>query len=77
MNTVTATAPATPSAFNREALEKLLSASAAPASIHQRQRASWERFAALGMPQRNDENWMRTDLRLFKPQGFGLAGIGL
>lgn len=69
---VTATAPAAPAAFNRDALEKLLSSSAAPASIHQRQRASWERFAALGMPQRNDENWMRTDLRLFKPQVFGL-----
>jgi len=70
--TATATSPATPAAFNREALEKLLSASAAPVSIHQRQRAAWDRFAALGMPQRSDENWMRTDLRLFKPQGFGL-----
>lgn len=35
-------------------------------------REAWDRFNELGMPARNDEEWSRTDIRLFKLDKFSL-----
>jgi Fe-S cluster assembly protein SufD len=62
--------PATRPAFDRTALERLLAAGPA-GFVADRRRAAFDRFAALALPDRRHENWMRTDLRLFKPTAWG------
>jgi Fe-S cluster assembly protein SufD len=66
-----ATATATPSAFDRAALERLVEAVPQPEWVAAARRTALERLESLGLPDRRDENWMRTDLRLFKPQSWG------
>ncbi|MFM7034891.1 MAG: SufB/SufD family protein, partial [Planctomycetia bacterium] len=68
-----ATAQAAPAAaFDREALEQLIASSASPDWVSQRRRAAFDLLSSLGLPDRRSENWMRTDLRLFKPKAWGL-----
>jgi Fe-S cluster assembly protein SufD len=57
--------------FNAAALESLLATTTAPAWVTDLRRRAFERLTALGLPDRRDENWMRTDLRLFKPAAWG------
>ncbi|MFM8634297.1 MAG: Fe-S cluster assembly protein SufD [Planctomycetia bacterium] len=64
-------APVAP-AFDREALEQLIALSASPDWVSQRRREAFDLLASLGLPDRRSENWMRTDLRLFKPKAWGL-----
>ena len=71
MTSATAT-PITAAAFDRDALEHLISSHRLPAWVADRRRAAFEAFAGLGLPDRRSENWMRTDLRLFKPRAWGL-----
>ncbi|MBM4010881.1 MAG: Fe-S cluster assembly protein SufD [Planctomycetes bacterium] len=59
------------SAFDAAALDTILSGTAGPAWASDLRRTALERLTALGLPDRRDENWMRTDLRLFKPQAWG------
>jgi len=66
----TATAPA-PSAFDRPALDRLLADSSGPDWAAALRRTAFDRLETLGLPDRRDENWMRTDLRLFKPKAWG------
>jgi Fe-S cluster assembly protein SufD len=67
---MTASAPAIRSAFDREALYRILAADA-PVWVADRRRAAFDGLASLPLPDRRHENWMRTDLRLFKPTAFG------
>jgi Fe-S cluster assembly protein SufD len=69
MTTATAL-PASNRSFDRTALDELL-ARPAPSWVNDRRRAAFERLESLGLPGRQDENWMRTDLRLFKPKAWG------
>jgi len=72
--TIAATAPSsqqTP-AFDREAFENLLGSLSLPEWAVERRRAAFEAFSNLALPDRRNENWMRTDLRLFKPKAWGL-----
>ena len=62
----TIAAPARSAGFDRPALDLLLAADSA-AWARDRRRAAFERLQALPLPDRRDENWMRTDLRLFRP----------
>ena len=76
MSTATARVPTASSLFDRESLEQLLFASKSatgslPTWVEERRRTAFERLQSLGMPGRQDENWMRTDLRLFKSQAWG------
>jgi len=59
--------------FDRQSLDRLL-AGASPAWVNDRRVAAFERLQSLGMPDRHDENWMRTDLRLFRPNAWGPGG---
>jgi len=63
--------PAPSVAFGAEALHAVLAASRAPAWVSDLRRSACERLTGLGLPDRRDENWMRTDLRLFKPAAWG------
>jgi len=65
------TAPALSAPFDRTALEHLLAAPDSPAWVRDRRREAFARLDSLGLPDRRDESWMRTDLRLFKPKAWG------
>jgi len=72
------TATATPTApagipFDRAGLEALLATSAEPNWVGDRRRAALATLESLGLPDRRSENWMRTDLRMFKPAAWSLA----
>lgn len=71
MTAGTLPSPAPSAAFGAAALEALLAGSAAPAWAADLRRAALERLADLSLPDRRHENWMRTDLRLFKPSAWG------
>lgn len=54
--------------------ELLAERSGEPAWLTERRQAAWSAFEAANWPARNDEEWMRTDVRLFKLDKFSLAG---
>jgi len=64
-------APAPSVTFDRDALDRLLATDEAPAWARERRLAALERLGTLPLPDRRDENWMRTDLRLFRPKVWG------
>jgi Fe-S cluster assembly protein SufD len=59
--------------FNREAFEAFLQSRGEPDWLHQRRRQAWARFEDMPMPGQQDEEWRRTDIRLFRLDRFGLA----
>ncbi len=72
--TTAATSPEpTAPAFDGDALEQVIAAHALPDWVTQRRREAFAVLAATGLPDRRSENWMRTDLRLFKPQAWRLG----
>lgn len=57
--------------YHTGGFESLLSErSAEPAWLTERRRASWAAFEAANWPTRSEEEWMRTDARLFKLDKF-------
>ncbi|MEN1679978.1 MAG: Fe-S cluster assembly protein SufD [Planctomycetota bacterium] len=57
--------------FNQDAFAELLAERAAePDWLVNRRRASWQAYQSANWPARNDEEWMRTDIRLFKLDSF-------
>jgi Fe-S cluster assembly protein SufD len=56
--------------FTQEAFDSFLASRNEPAWLSDLRCAAWERFLSLGMPARNDEEWARTDIRLFKLDRF-------
>jgi Fe-S cluster assembly protein SufD len=71
MSTATASPQA---AFDAALLERILGSSSLPEWASEIRRTAFDRFASLGLPDRRDENWMRTDIRLFKPAAWGPTG---
>jgi Fe-S cluster assembly protein SufD len=70
------TATASPrAAFDAALLDRIIASSSLPSWASDVRRAAFDRFVAIGLPDRRDENWMRTDLRLFKPQAWGPSGV--
>ena len=59
--------------FSQEAFDAFLSERDEPGWLSDMRRAAWHRFQDLPMPSVRDEEWMRTDIRLFKLDRFGLA----
>jgi len=66
-------APAT--AFDAATLDRLLAELSAPAWEAERRRRAIEVLSSLALPDRRNENWMRTDLRAFKPSAWSLADV--
>jgi Fe-S cluster assembly protein SufD len=52
--------------FNQEVFDAFLAARDEPDWLTDRRVAAWNTFQQLGMPSNRDEEWMRTDIRLFK-----------
>jgi len=63
------TAVATDS-FCQAAFEEFIAARDEPAWFTARREAAWAEFQQLGWPSSKDEEWMRTDIRLFKLSAF-------
>jgi Fe-S cluster assembly protein SufD len=59
--------------FSQEAFDAFLAARDEPAWLVSMRRTAWQRFQELPMPSVRDEEWMRTDIRLFKLDRFGLT----
>ena len=58
--------------FSQEAFDAFLAARDEPAWLTDMRRKAWRRFQELPMPSVRDEEWMRTDIRLFKLDRFNL-----
>src|SRR5688572_9730705 len=56
--------------FSPQAFDAFLSARREPAWLQAMRREAWRRFQELPMPSVRDEEWMRTDIRLFKLDRF-------
>src|SRR5262245_17846930 len=59
-------------AFDEQSFEAFLSARREPAWLAEQRREAWQSFCEKDWPARNEEEWMRTDIRLFKLNQFGL-----
>ena len=71
MSTMTSTTAPGPT-FDRTALDRLLAGRHSAGWVADLRRASCDHLAGLALPDRRSENWMRTDLRLFKPHAWSL-----
>jgi Fe-S cluster assembly protein SufD len=58
--------------FTQQAFDAFLSARDEPSWLIKMRKDAWQRFSELPMPSSHDEEWMRTDIRLFKFDRFGL-----
>jgi Fe-S cluster assembly protein SufD len=58
--------------FSQEAFEAFLEARNEPRWLTERRRQAWSRFTEMDWPARNEEEWIRTDIRLFKLDNYGL-----
>jgi Fe-S cluster assembly protein SufD len=68
MSTFTAAQPG----FTQEAFEAFLETRNEPAWLVERRRNAWQRFEASPMPDSSQEEWRRTDIRLFRLNRFGV-----
>lgn len=68
MSTATATR-----GFTQEAFDSFQSSRQEPAWLRDMRAAAWRDFLAAPMPGPKEEEWMRTDIRLFKLEKFGFT----
>jgi Fe-S cluster assembly protein SufD len=59
-------------AFDQQSFEAFLRYRREPMWLVEQRREAWQSFCEKDWPARNDEEWMRTDIRLFKLSQFGL-----
>jgi Fe-S cluster assembly protein SufD len=64
----------TQSGFDQQSFEAFLHARNEPAWLIEQRREVWQTFLNKDWPQRSDEEWIRTDIRLFKLHQFALPG---
>lgn len=58
--------------FNREGFESFLQSRDEPEWLTEIRNAAWDRFETMAWPSNREEEWMRTDIRLFKLDKFSL-----
>jgi len=58
--------------FTQEGFEALLASRSEPSWLTELRQAAFARFAELGVPAQRSEEWMRTDIRLFRLDRFEL-----
>lgn len=68
------TATAVQSAFTQESFDAFLAAREEPRWLLDLRRQCWQAYQALPMPGGRDEEWMRTDIRLFRLDKFAAPG---
>jgi Fe-S cluster assembly protein SufD len=72
---IMSTAAASSTGFSREAFERFLAARREPAWLVGQRRNAWKVFEELPMPDRQHEEWRRTDIRGFHFEKFGLPSL--
>lgn len=60
-----------PMGFTQEAFDAFMAARDEPDWLTDLRHTAWKHFSELPMPSRRDEEWMRTDIRLFRLDKFG------
>ncbi len=60
--------------FTDEGFQSFLDARTEPGWLTESRSAAWQRFSALPWPSNKDEEWMRTDIRMFHLNKFHLPG---
>src|SRR5437764_6413976 len=58
--------------FDQQSFEAFLHARREPDWLVEQRRDAWQTFCEKDWPQRSEEEWMRTDIRLFKLNQFAL-----
>ena len=58
--------------FHQEAFDAFLQSRNEPDWLSKLRRDAWQQFESLPLPSQRDEEWMRTDIRLFHLDKFGL-----
>jgi len=66
----------TTTGFTQDAFDAFMASRDEPSWLKDLRQASWSRFGELAMPNNHDEEWMRTDIRLFKLDKFAMAASG-
>ncbi len=61
--------------FTQQSLDAFIAARDEPSWLVDLRRQAWQQFLELPMPSVRDEEWMRTDIRLFKLERFGLPDV--
>ena len=64
----------TATGFNQESFDAFLASRDEPQWLTEARESAWRRFCELEMPTSGDEEWMRTDIRLFKLNSYSLPG---
>lgn len=62
---------ATQLGFDKQSFEAILDSRNEPDWLVEQRRSAWDFYDSTDWPARNDEEWIRTDIRLFKPDRFG------
>jgi len=62
--------------FTQDTFDAFLAARNEPEWLTDLRLAAWKQFQQLPMPSRQDEEWMRTDIRLLRLDRFGLPSAG-
>jgi len=62
------------SGLTQAAFDLFLDSRDEPGWLTDMRRAAWRRFSELEMPGRKEEEWVRTDIRLFKLDRYGMPG---
>jgi Fe-S cluster assembly protein SufD len=60
--------------FTRDAFEAFLTTRCEPSWLTRLRTEAWDAFEKMEIPSRREEEWMRTDIRLFKLDRFGMPG---
>jgi Fe-S cluster assembly protein SufD len=71
------TATLTKPGFDQQSFEAFLRARREPQWLIEQRREAWQAFCEKDWPQRNNEEWTRTDIRLFKLNQFALPDASL
>src|SRR6185312_16175425 len=61
--------------FDQQSFEAFLRARREPDWLVEQRREAWQSFCEKDWPQRSDEEWIRTDIRLFKLNQFALPAV--
>jgi Fe-S cluster assembly protein SufD len=61
--------------FDQQSFEAFLHVRREPEWLVEQRREAWQTFCEKDWPQRNDEEWIRTDIRLFKLNQFALPVV--
>ncbi len=62
--------------FSQEAFDQLLASRDEPGWLTDQRKAAWKTFCEQSIPHQKEEEWMRTDIRLFKLDKFGIPTDG-